>query len=178
MINIHAETMAITICSRFTRSSAHYGLIGMLFLVGAGVASPTTVHAQSKDTSSLPIKDPSLLPEGVDPKISRDGFGFLLESSFEGTIGADGKRGFRATAYPIVTHIIKGTPAEAAKLAPGDVLLSVNGHDLIAQPFRWGAPPGTVVTVRVKKGDAIREVRLTSVHWYTAPDSLAKMRNR
>jgi hypothetical protein len=53
------------------------------------------------------------------------------------------------------------------------VLLSANGQDLIEWPYRWNAPPGTVATVRVQHGDAIREVRLTSVHWYTPPDSLA-----
>ena len=137
------------------------------------------MKAQNKNPSLLPITDPALLPNGVDPKVPRDGFGFLIESSFQLIMGASGATLIHATAYPRITHIIPGTPAEAAKLVPGDVLLSVNGQDLIAQPYRWGAPPGTVVTVRVQHGDAIREVRLTSVHWYTPPDSLvAKSRSK
>lgn len=143
------------------------------------MATPTIVKAQIKAPAPLPIKDPSLLPKGVDPKMARDGFGFLLQTSFESSTSADGTRVFRETAYPRVTHIIAGTPAEVARLVPGDVLLSVNGQDLMAQPYRWNAPPGTVVTIRVRHGDAIREVRLTSVHWYTPPDSLvAKTRSK
>ena len=157
--------MATTIRARSSHSSARHCLISMLLLAGAGIATPTTVKAQ--------IKDPSLLPKGVDPRMPRDGFGFLLETSFESSTSADGVMVVRATAYPRITHIIAGTPAEAAKLVPGDVLLSANGQDLIAQPYRWNAAPGTVATLRVQHGAAIREVRLTSVHWYTPPDSLA-----
>lgn len=171
MINIHGETSPTTI-RRSCRVSVHHYLIGILLLAGSIMATPDMLKAQTKDPSPLPIKDPSLLPKGVDPKMPRDGFGFLLEASFAMTVSAEGARVTRATAYPKITHIIAGTPAEAANLVPGDVLLSANGQDLIAQPYRWNAPPGTVVTLRVQHGDAIQEVRLTSVHWYTPPDSL------
>lgn len=109
-----------------------------------------------------------------------------LRGTFEG-IGAyidvrDGR--------PIIVAPIEGSPAEAAGLRPGDVILAVNGEptdgwtseELITQVR---GPEGTTVTLRVQHVGESEEIEVTierasvvvpSVSWRLLPDQTALVR--
>ncbi len=72
------------------------------------------------------------------------------------------KRGLRAA------HVFKGSPAEAARLKPGDVIVSVGGHSIAGLSSevatrRIKGPEGTDVTIGVVRPPShrVRTVRLT-----------------
>jgi C-terminal processing protease CtpA/Prc len=62
--------------------------------------------------------------------------------------------------YPVVHRVTPGSPAERVGIAVGDVLLLVNGADA-RDPRTLFIPPGTELTVRVRRGSAMREFVLT-----------------
>lgn len=63
--------------------------------------------------------------------------------------------------HPTVTRLRAGSPAAAAGLADGDVLLEVNGRDGRTRGIFRDVRPGTAYTLRVRRGDAERVVRFT-----------------
>ncbi|EFO81396.1 carboxyl-terminal protease [Oscillochloris trichoides DG-6] len=109
-----------------------------------------------------------------------------LRGSFEG-IGAyiDVRDG-----QTIIVNPIPGSPAEAAGLLPGDVILAVDGDpttgwsvDQLATRVR--GPAGSTVTLRIRHADAteVIEVRITrakvvvpSVSWRMLPNQIALIR--
>ena len=63
--------------------------------------------------------------------------------------------------YPHVTSVERGSPAEVAGVKPGDVLVSFNSHDMKGNSLalRDLLQPGMNFVVRLRRGDATREVR-------------------
>jgi predicted metalloprotease with PDZ domain len=60
---------------------------------------------------------------------------------------------------PTVASVDEGSPAAAAGLAPGDVLLSVDGRDVLeGGPMFPGAAAGRRYTLRVKRGAEERDL--------------------
>lgn len=60
---------------------------------------------------------------------------------------------------PTVASVDEGSPAAAAGLAPGDVLLSVDGRDVLeGGPMFPGAAAGRRFTLRVKRGTEERDL--------------------
>lgn len=64
--------------------------------------------------------------------------------------------------YPVVRAVGQGSPAARVGILPGDVLLLVNGVDA-RDPRTLFGQPGTVFTMRVRRGSAVREFVLTSI---------------
>lgn len=101
-----------------------------------------------------------------------------LLSRGEPTAGYHGIRyGFRITAEPgehpqlggapVVDAVPCGSPADRAGIARGDVLLSVNGHDLSkdVQDLRFLAPtePGMTFNLRIRRDGKVLEIALKSI---------------
>lgn len=103
----------------------------------------------------------------VDPSKPRDGFGFGTEMALKMSAGKPQRD------YPRIRTIHPGTPAEKAGLMAGDVILSADGHDLVAEIVSFSPVAGTTMTLRILRGNEIREFKITSVRLYTPPDSLA-----
>jgi lipoprotein NlpI len=57
----------------------------------------------------------------------------------------------------VATRVEKGTPAAAAGIIEGDVLLKVNGRDADREPY-WKKPAGTKYALVLKRGDALVNV--------------------
>jgi len=64
--------------------------------------------------------------------------------------------------YPEVREVAPGSPADRVGIQPGDVLLLVNGKDA-RDPRTLIAEPGTVFTIRLRRGTTVHEFVLTSV---------------
>ena len=127
-----------------------------LFIAAMLMAAPATAVAQG-----MTITRP------VDPAKPRDGFGMKHEVELRVTGST-----ITSKTYPRVTMVTPGTPADSAGLQPGDVILSADGRDLVAEVVSLQPPAGTVMVLRVQRGDSVRTVRLTSIRLYTPPDSL------
>lgn len=132
----------------------------LFFSLSICMAWPAAVHGQQGMT----------ITRQPDPSKPRDGYGLRVEAFFTSTLDANGKGGsMRATDYPRVRAIDPGTPADSARILPGDVLLSANGVDLMEHSHRWDDAAGTVLTLRIRRGTTTREVKLTSVRLYSPP---------
>jgi membrane-associated protease RseP (regulator of RpoE activity) len=66
----------------------------------------------------------------------------------------------RSTVYPEVVNVTPGSPAEAAGLRTGDVILSSNGVDGREFPLLRDQRVGAEYTFRIRRGDDERDVRL------------------
>ena len=86
----------------------------------------------------------------------RDAVGFSYSAPV--TMGPDGV--VRAAEYPVITEVLADSPAQGAGLAPGDVILAVNGRDGKSAALFARREPGTRYTVRVRSGDVERDVEL------------------
>jgi len=64
--------------------------------------------------------------------------------------------------HPVVRGVDPGSPAEKVGIAVGDVILAVNGKDG-RDPRTLFGPPGTVFTLRVRRGTVVREFVLTGI---------------
>lgn len=62
--------------------------------------------------------------------------------------------------FPVVHRVTPGSPAERVGIRVGDALLLVNGADA-RDPRTLFIPPGTELTVRVRRGSAVHEFVLT-----------------
>jgi carboxyl-terminal processing protease len=65
----------------------------------------------------------------------------------------------------VITDVFEGAPAEKAGLLPGDLITAVNGLSLAGVAVndatdRIKGPPGTSVTLTVKRGAKVRKVRV------------------
>lgn len=76
-------------------------------------------------------------------------------------------------SYPIIRGIRPGFPADSAGLKVGDILLAIDGEDLIERRGTYAPPAGTRITLRFRRGEQVREVTMVSVRIYTPPDSLS-----
>ena len=62
--------------------------------------------------------------------------------------------------YPVVTSVVRGSPAAKAGVVPGDILVSFNSHDMRGgsiQMRKW-LRPGAPFVLRLRRNDAIRMV--------------------
>jgi len=72
-------------------------------------------------------------------------------------------------ARPTVASVAEGSPAAAAGLAPGDVLLSVDGRDVLnGGPVFPEAAAGRRYTLRVKRGAEERDLVIVAAPPRTA----------
>jgi carboxyl-terminal processing protease len=86
---------------------------------------------------------------------------------------------------PVILAPMDGSPAQAAGLRPGDIILEVDGHDVSQAPLtevvqRVMGPAGTDVTLTLRRPDTndIRDVTITraqievqNVTWQMLPDN-------
>jgi C-terminal processing protease CtpA/Prc len=68
-----------------------------------------------------------------------------------------------SSGYPIVYTIQPGSPAEKAGLAAEDVILDVDGKDLIRQPRALILETGVKYSLRIRRGNEEREIILVPV---------------
>jgi carboxyl-terminal processing protease len=66
----------------------------------------------------------------------------------------------------VITDVFEGAPAQKAGLRPGDLITGVNGTSIAGATInestdRIKGPPGTSVTLTVKRGQRVRNVRIT-----------------
>ena len=71
-----------------------------------------------------------------------------------------------AGGYPVVTKLIKGSPAEKAGLVVGDAITSINGvatsgHPLNSMVEQLRGDAGTTITLGVRRGDRSWQLTLT-----------------
>jgi S1-C subfamily serine protease len=65
-------------------------------------------------------------------------------------------------ARPFVAVVSPESPAAAAGFMVDDVVLSIDGRDSLERPLFPGLAPGRAYTVRVKRGDEERELRIVA----------------
>lgn len=72
--------------------------------------------------------------------------------------------------YPVVVHVFQNSPAQAAGLHDGDVILKVNGRDGCETQAYHTHAPGTRYTLLVQRGREQKEISFVLVepNW---PDS-------
>jgi S1-C subfamily serine protease len=70
---------------------------------------------------------------------------------------------------PFVASVSPESPAAAAGFIVGDVVLSIDGRDSLERPLFPGLAPGRAYTVRVKRGDEERELRVVAAAPRPAP---------
>jgi len=70
----------------------------------------------------------------------------------------------RATnaSHPVIDAVLPSSPAQKAGLAPGDVILEVDGRDA-REEGALRMRPGVRYALRIRRGDAEREVALLAV---------------
>lgn len=64
--------------------------------------------------------------------------------------------------YPVIGAVHRGSPAQKAGLAPGDVILEIDGRDA-REEGALRVLPGVRYALRIRRGDAEREVALVAV---------------
>ncbi len=72
-------------------------------------------------------------------------------------------------ARPFVASVSPQSPAAAAGFMVDDVVLSIDGRDSLERPLFPGLAPGRAYTVRVKRGDEERELRIVAAAPSAAP---------
>jgi S1-C subfamily serine protease len=72
-------------------------------------------------------------------------------------------------ARPFVAVVSPESPAAAAGFMVDDVVLSIDGRDSLERPLFPGLAPGRAYTVRVKRGDEERELRIVAAAPAAAP---------
>lgn len=72
-------------------------------------------------------------------------------------------------ARPFVAAVSPDSPAAAAGFMVDDVVLSIDGRDSLERPLFPGLAPGRAYTVRVKRGDEERELRIVAAAPPAAP---------
>ena len=70
---------------------------------------------------------------------------------------------------PFVASVSPESPAAAAGFLPGDLVLSIDGRDSVERPLFPGLAPGRAYTVRVKRGEEERELRVVAAAPAAAP---------
>lgn len=70
--------------------------------------------------------------------------------------GADGK--VRSLDFPVVVAVDSGSAPQAAGLAPGDVIIEVNGRDGHEAALFSDRSPGTKYSVLVRRGTDTRRI--------------------
>jgi S1-C subfamily serine protease len=93
----------------------------------------------------------------LEPGAPRGWFGVTVSDS--GLIDERGNPFFNG--YPRVTSVERGSPADLAGVRPGDVLVTFNSHDMKGNSLalRDLLEPGMNFVVRLRRGEATREVR-------------------
>lgn len=69
---------------------------------------------------------------------------------------ADGK--VRSADFPVVVAVDSGSAPQVAGLAPGDVIIEVNGHDGHEAGLFSNRAPGTKYSVLVRRGTDTRQI--------------------
>ncbi|HET7230041.1 MAG TPA: PDZ domain-containing protein [Longimicrobium sp.] len=73
------------------------------------------------------------------------------------TLGPGGKA--RVASYPRVVTVAPSSPAAAAGLRAGDMIVSVDGRDGMSTPLFENVRAGRAVVLRIRRGDEEREIR-------------------
>lgn len=122
--------------------------LGAALLLGGGHAA---AQADSASAEPFPtVRQPT-------PAQPRGWTGFSIR--FAMTMGPAGA----SNEQPLVIGTVAaGSPAERAGLAPGDVILEVDGRDARA-PGAMRLRPGIRYTFRIRRGDQEREVALVPI---------------
>lgn len=89
-----------------------------------------------------------------------------LEQSLQGNLEGIGARLSMQGRQPTILHTMPHSPARAAGLRPGDVLLAVDDHDVAGQSLervvqQVRGPAGTTVRLRVHRPEAAEPLEVT-----------------
>lgn len=141
---------------------------------GAVVGMATAMKRTAQDIGyAIPVHWLKVLIKRLhEGPIQRSWVGLQLEALHNGDPGVR------------ITRIVPGGPASSADLLPGDVLLAVNGHELMhPEDVRWHvslARPGTELTILRSRGGENHALRVqtealpaSSAHPVAAPPSPA-----
>lgn len=123
-------------------------LATVLIPATAGCATAQTQQAGSAPSAGQPAA------QSIPPRRTPVFTG--LEIRYAASVGADG---VPVPAYPVVTAVEAGSPGQQAGIAAGDRIIEVNGRDSRQERALW-MEPGVRYTLRLRKGDAEREVVL------------------
>jgi S1-C subfamily serine protease len=153
--SIVAETLGPTTAGLFetdalgTMWSAGGALVDRSAAVSAIVIAPTT---SSRSTHAVPIRSALRIADELREK------GWVAH-------GAMPIEGFDTPTGPTVTGIPGGSPAGAAGVVPGDVIVSIGGREIVdlahLTAVVHGYPPGTTVEVELLRGAEPLKVDVT-----------------
>jgi S1-C subfamily serine protease len=132
-------------------------VVWMLPAIFSGCASAQN----SSVRPSVPVDSMKVVSarSGRDSALRNRGYtGFTIRLT--ATMGPDHQA---SSGYPIVYTIQPGSPAEKAGLAAEDVILDVDGKDLIRQPRALILETGVKYSLRIRRGNEEREIILVPV---------------
>ena len=87
------------------------------------------------------------------PEQPKGWLGVTFSGDFQ-VVSSNGKAAMRFTEYPVIESLESASPAEKAGLEPGDVLLAIDGADLVkgAPTFNELLVPGKHLLLKLKRG--------------------------
>ncbi len=113
--------------------------------------------AQGSAGASGGAATPIVRQVAPDPAVGPRGYtGFNIRFAFAMSGGQE-----TASAPPVVDSVVPGSPAQKAGIAPGDVILEIDGRDARAQGA-LRVTPGVRYTYRIRRGSEEREVVLVA----------------
>ena len=120
-------------------------------------AGLTAASASAQATDTVPATRATPTPAAPPLRVQQRAYtGIEFRINFPSSIG-------HKKAYPVINRVDSKSPAEAAGLAAGDVIISVNGTDLSTTPSAAAGPPGIKEVLRIRRGGEEREVVLVPV---------------
>jgi len=78
--------------------------------------------------------------------------------TYRGVARRDADGTVRSADFPVVVAVDSGSAPQAAGLAPGDVIIEVNGHDGHEAALFRVRTPGTKYSIRVRRGTETRQI--------------------
>lgn len=141
------------------RRAASLLLAVLLVPAGAGCATAQT-RGPGEAASATP-------PSGQPAQARRARAYTGLEISGSASVGPDG---VVTASYPVVRAVHPDSPGHEAGVGTGDVIIEVNGRDSREQGALWWQP-GVRYTLRIRTGDAEREVAMVPLPPRTPPST-------
>ena len=77
-------------------------------------------------------------------------------------------------AYPVISAVAPGSPADVAGIKVGDTILEQNGADLVRDTPRRKLSPGDTLALKVRRGSSEQQLTLVLGRMETVPGSTAR----